>query len=354
MKYLQSASTIRTGVSTEFQRYVSSDFASTEVLVDPSQSAAFCMARLDIAGVQLYYTEIEGSYVRVATSLATEVTFALITSGKYAVRYDDEGLTLLEGQGCLRLPGELNVQAGTDVQGFTPRIPVDDATLFRLRAWPHRKLQSFSHRLADSECSDLVRLSQFLSLEHERLTSRGVVGDPTQLRVLGQALRARAMAVVEGMTGLHSEPTPEMVRICLAVDGYLRSTLPERHTAEDLARAGLCSLRQLYRAFDEVAGTSPSDYQVRTKLQLIRQEVVKTLDLEADLGLEGLARRFGLSGERALERLYREEFGERPGETRERFYDYQREYTEAFLPSTPLATRTGHGQTRGRAAVSTR
>lgn len=222
------------------------------------------------------------------------------------------------------------LHAGEDPRGFTIRIPIDGVTLFRLRAWPHRKLAGFSHRLEAGECADMLRLAQFMSLERERTAHPGSLGGSDQMEVLGQALRARVLRLIESKTGLGADVDPEMLRICLAIDRRLRAEPAVRHVAADLASEALCSVRQTYRAFAEVAGLSPNEYLTRMRLQLLRQALLE--DLQGDIDLAELGRRFGIAAQGYLIRLYRAEYDEAPRDTRERFQAYRRAVVKEHLP----------------------
>lgn len=335
MKYLGSDIVVQARTPEEFERYLLNDFARTSMFSDPAAPPQVLISRIDCGGVALYYTEVKGTYVRVAMSPVTEVTLAIITGGTFRACFGQDDLVLKRAQACIRLPGELMVHASEGALGFTVRIPINDVTLFRLRALPHRKLADFSHELEPCECADLTRLAQFLSLERERTLQCGHSGS-LQLEALGQALKTRAMALITEKTNLTATVDPEMLRICLLVDQRLRAQPSVRQLASDMASQSLCSVRQLYRAFAEVAGVSPHDYQIRTRLQLLRQVLLEDLDAPLDQG--ELAHRFGVQTQSYLQKQYRLEYGETPNETRERFRDLRDKIIREYLSLKPETT----------------
>ncbi len=95
---------------------------------------------------------------------------------------------------------------------------------------------------------------------------------------------------------------------------FVEEHLHEPISVDELALAAMTSRRTLFRAFLSIAGVSPYDYVQQTRLNRVRQDLLK--DLETPQSIATLANNWGLDQPGRFSRMYREMFDELPSQTR--------------------------------------
>lgn len=261
---------------------------------------------------RLAYTEMHGTLCNISTAVGQELVLGVITRGACLLRVNGQDHRLGNGQGILILPGDAALQIFANASLFTLRIPLGGGPLIRIRAFPFRQLRTVRRTLPPAVALDMLRLCQFTALEHDR--SAGPDHElPVQSTVLLGAIRRRALRYLADL--LPAPPTRDesMLPICIDADRFVHLHLDRKLTIAQLADASSCSVRQLYRAFETIAQTTPLEYQRRVRLNLARS----LLYAGRSNHMPEILVRAGLTDARRFIRAYAAEFGETPQQTLE-------------------------------------
>lgn len=262
----------------------------------------------------LAYGEVRGGLINAGAVTGREFLVGLVVSGSVKVFLNGDMEKVSPGQAIVFLPGDECVQVFKNSGQFTLRIPTSSVAQFRLQSLPFRSKRLFRRILPSTTAEDILKLVAFMSEEASRL-AKSSEGPSTHIEVLGQALVSRAAHLVEQLTG-DLEPDSEMVRICIRCNETLWDNIAHHVSAGALADAACCSERQLYRAFDSVANSTPIEFALRTRLNFARSLLVANGSEEVSIA--AIARTCGLGSAKRLVEAYGAEFGESPLETKER------------------------------------
>ncbi|MBX7131799.1 MAG: helix-turn-helix domain-containing protein [Fimbriimonadaceae bacterium] len=293
---------------------IQADSTQPRMLRAPGRSSATAwLTQIAIGPGNLHYTELKGHLINLASSTGSDLVVGTLVSGRAKVFLNGDRYELQPWQSVLGFPGDEAAQFLSNSNLFTLRIPVTREVHFRIVSLPYQRRLKIRRLLSPDDAEDYRRLLVFFCEESDRTFRPN--GDPSlQSRAIGLALRAR----VDTVLGASIEPAldynEELVRICLACESLFPSRLSRRLGADEMAKAASCSVRQLYRAFDAVANSSPAAYVARRRIYHARALLLNTL---AD-PLGEAARQCGFSSRARLRKAYEAEFGEDPDETLKR------------------------------------
>lgn len=255
---------------------------------------------------------VEGGLINVSSAAGSEVVVGLPVYGSVTVHLNSVRSCLEPEEGMILLPGDAAIQALMDCGIFGVRIPISTSLLFRIGSMPYRVRSTKSRLLDANVAGDLIRLTRFFAEEHDRIAVREP-SDRLQAELIGRALVERTLVPIRKAFGDDTQADNAHLEICLRCERALDTLSSKSVTAEDLAEIACCSVRQLYRAFDSVANSTPAEYDLRKRLNRARAALLATESLGS--GMADLATRFGFSNPRQLSREYTREFEESPDQT---------------------------------------
>lgn len=280
------------------------------VIAQPNRmfsSADFAVQLAEVTWSQgrLIYTDLRGTAVQVAVARGREVSIGLLTDGLAEVTQNFTHRTLMSGEALLYLPADDGVNVLQDAKVFSIRIPIGRNRLIQMRGRPFKVVETIDRRLDRDTAEDLLAICMFFAQEAERCFGR--VHARVHLGALGQALNERVLHFLERLTPLREESDPSLIEICHRCDQAIEES-NLHYSARELAELACCSERQLYRAFSKITDTTPMDYQRRSHLIRVRSHAL--VGSEEAPQVSAIARQFGFGSAAALQRAYRQEFGQ--------------------------------------------
>lgn len=302
--------------------------------------AVVCHRRLGPA--DLYYTRVRGRFIRESDSPGVDVAVGVVLSG--SVRLDRFGRTesFAEGDVVMQLPGDEAVQYCEDFEGFTVRIPISVPQLTTLLAMPYATRRNVPRVAERCDAQEVLAVVTFAAQESERASLERLQEPATQFTLLGRALTERAVALLGTSLPESTGHEPECLAVCEAALRRLQAANGERTTVSEMAVAAACSVRTLYRAFDDLASIGPSEFELRFRLNLARLAVTRAA--REDRREEAIWCRFAFPSANSFRHAYRLEFGETPVATMRRRHEAwedlvdELEWQPASLDAGAMAT----------------
>ena len=309
------------GVMSNFQsKFVGRSLVLGSVKSPPS--AVVCYR--DLGSCDFYYTQLSGALLRESDSPGSDFAVGVVLSGcVHLVRFGEE-TTHGPGSVVLQLPGDEAVQFSSGFESLTVRIPITKGHMLAHLAMPYRVRAPRQRKLSEADEIEFAALALIVARETER-AYRVRRGTPVeQFAVLGRALTDRAVSLLDQVLGTPRSEETEADEVCARALTLVRDANGTRKTVEEMAEAAQCSVRTLYRAFDDVAKIGPSEFEHRFRLFQARLDVLRRAIGDETPRTDQST--YGFPSVRSFRAAYLQEFGEVPAITARR----RREVWEKF------------------------
>lgn len=252
------------------------------------------------------YWRASGSVVSVTAIPRNVIVFSTVLAGRALLELDGRSLDLRAGDSLIAFPGDYAVQEVRDAAVVSARVTTGNCQVARFMAAPFQERSAFKRKLEKADSVDIANLLTFYGSECARLECQP---RSPQLAVLREAVVSRLRAQLAASGWAEPDVSSEhrdIVRKCKSAMAEAKENL----SLEELTFIGMCSTRQLYRAFNAVVGVSPQVYQKRCRLITARTKIIIPQNWEMKESM------VGFESASTFVRSYRKEFDETPSVTR--------------------------------------
>lgn len=279
---------------------------SSSQMVDPrGDFREAVISVVDLHPGRLFYFAHQGTLVREANNPLNDIAAGIVLSGHACLRGPGFG-QLAAGEGVIQLPGDAALQVSTDLEALAFRLPIASACELRLIATPFAANKSWQRVLPARSADELGSLLRFTAMEMDRLADEGR-DRLDQGRALGLAIRQRLHDALPSQQRSLLEPRPIAEEICLNAYREIEASSSGRLTTTELADRARCSVRTLFRSFDQILGIGPAEFELRYRLR--RLHIAATAQaFNSTIHLSPAT--FGFTSGETMQREYLAEFGE--------------------------------------------
>lgn len=260
-----------------------------------------------LASCEIVCSNLAGGLVSVGAQSDSNLILAYPVRGAINTWRRGNWYPLPLGEPALCLPGDVGIGLLKDATQITVRFLLDGATRLRLKSM-RSSIRGYDPRpLNPADAEVLTRLICYLGTEIGRQAESHPGGQRLAAR-LGALLAEELDAILRTRFRFPPCEDDDLVQICKRVDTFISQHMFDQIQLEDLASAGLCSVRQLHRAFDSSTFATPADYLQRRRLMKARSWFIVQPDPEEIPPCP--AHIFGFSSVAKLNSAYLAEFGE--------------------------------------------